>query len=52
MLDFLRHFYPVLLYAAFYRETGALNRMFLSDYLDPFLIRLEERLLACNPAWL
>lgn len=50
VLDFLRHFYPVLLYAAFYRETGALNRMFLPDYLDPLLIRLEERLFGLQPS--
>ncbi len=50
VLDFLRHFYPVLLYTAFYRETGALNQMFLSEYLDPSLIRLEERLFGLQPS--
>ena len=35
VLDFLRHFYPVLLYTAFFVETGSLNRMFFPDYLDP-----------------
>jgi len=42
VLTFLRHFYPVLLYTGFYRETGALNRMFVSDYQDAHFIWLEE----------
>jgi membrane-associated phospholipid phosphatase len=49
LLGFMRHFYPVLLYAAFYRETGALNHMFVSNYLDPFFIRLEERIFGFQP---
>lgn len=50
LLDFLRHFYPVLLYTGFYRETGALNRMFVTDYLDPFFIRLEDQLFGFQPS--
>jgi membrane-associated phospholipid phosphatase len=42
VLGFLRHFYPVLLYTAFYRETGELNRMLAPEYLDPFFVRLDE----------
>ena len=30
VVDFLRHFYPVLLYAVFYRESGMLSHMFVS----------------------
>ena len=49
-IQFLRHFYPVLLYAGFYRETGSLNHLFISGYLDPFFIQLEERLFGLQPS--
>lgn len=49
-VNLLRHFYPVLLYTGFYRETGELNQMFVSGYLDPFFIRLEERLFGVQPS--
>jgi membrane-associated phospholipid phosphatase len=48
-IDFLRHYYPVLLYTGFYRETGALNRMFSADYLDARFIWLEEKLFGSQP---
>ena len=47
-LDFLRHFYPILLYAGFYRETGELNHMFFSGFLDPVLIGAEQWLFGCQ----
>ncbi len=50
LLDFLRHFYPVLLYTAFFLETGSLNRMLFTEYLDPFFIRLEEQIFGCQPS--
>jgi membrane-associated phospholipid phosphatase len=50
VLDFLRHFYPVLLYTAFYRETGMLNEMFTPSYLDPHLVQLEQRLFGFQPS--
>lgn len=49
-LDFLRHFYPVLLYTAFFVETGSLNRMFFPDYLDPMVARWEQALFGCQPS--
>lgn len=49
-LDFLRHFYPVLLYTAFFCETGLLNRMFYPDYLDPMVARWEQALFGCQPS--
>lgn len=49
-LDFLRHFYPVLLYTAFYRETGMLNEMFTPTYLDPHLVRAEQWLFGFQPS--
>ena len=52
-VDFLRHFYPVLLYTGFYRETGMLNHMFAGDYLDVYFIRIEESLFGSQPClWL
>ncbi|MEI6783647.1 MAG: phosphatase PAP2 family protein [Verrucomicrobiota bacterium] len=50
VLDFLRHFYPVLLYAAFFIETGSLNRMFFTDYLDPLVAQWEQQLFGCQPS--
>lgn len=50
LLDFLRHFYPVILYVGFYRETGELNHMFVAQYLDPFFIRLEESIFGAQPS--
>jgi membrane-associated phospholipid phosphatase len=48
-INLLRHFYPVLLYTGFYRETGMLNRMFVPDYLDEHFILLEQRLFGGQP---
>ena len=50
LLDFLRHFYPVLLYTAFFVETGSLNRMFFKDYLDPLVAQWEQQLFGCQPS--
>ena len=49
-LEFLRHFYPVLLYTALFIETGSLNRMFFNDYLDPLVARWEEQIFGCQPS--
>ena len=49
-LDLLRHFYPVLLYTAFYRETGALNQLFFSGFMDPAFIRIEQGLFGMQPS--
>jgi len=48
-IDFLRHYYAVLLYPGFYRETGLLNRMFFADYLDAHFIWLDERIFGFQP---
>ncbi len=50
VLKFLRHFYPILLYTGFYRETGVLNQMVYVGYLDPLFIRLEEWLFGLQPS--
>lgn len=49
-LSFIRYFYPVLLYTWFFCETGWLNRMFVSDYLDPVVIRWEQALFGTQPS--
>jgi membrane-associated phospholipid phosphatase len=50
VVDLLRHFYPVLLYAAFYRESGALSQMFVTGYLDPVVIGWEQALFGFQPS--
>src|ERR1700674_5120283 len=47
---FLRHFYPVLLYAGFYAETGALDQMVVQGYLDPAVIGWDQALFGCQPS--
>lgn len=49
-LGFLRHFYPVLLYAGFFAETGHLNQMFVQGYLDPVVIDWDQRLFGFQPS--
>jgi membrane-associated phospholipid phosphatase len=50
VVDFLRHFYPVLLYAVFYRESGMLSQMFVSGHLDPVVILWEQALFGFQPS--
>lgn len=50
LLDFLRHFYPVLLYTGFYRETGELNQMLHHGYLDAVFVRLDEQIFGFQPS--
>lgn len=49
LLDFLRHFYPIVLYTAMYRETELLNQMFHAGYWDTHFLRLESRLFGMQP---
>ena len=49
LLDFLRSYYPILLYAGFYSETGLLNQMLSGGYLDPHFLRLEQWLFGWQP---
>jgi len=50
LLDFLRHFYPILLYAGLYRETGALNLMFVDHYLDSTFMQWDESIFGFQPS--
>jgi membrane-associated phospholipid phosphatase len=50
ILGVLRHFYPVLLYAGFYAETGWLNQIFIHGYLDPYVIGWDQKLFHCQPS--
>jgi len=50
LLGFFRHFYPVLLYAGFFAETGWLNQMFVRGYLDPVIVRCDQVLFGCQPS--
>lgn len=49
-LDFFRQFYPVLFYTPFFCETGEINRMFSSHYLDSVVIGWDQRLFGCQPS--
>jgi membrane-associated phospholipid phosphatase len=49
LLDFFRHYYPILCYAGFYRETGMLNQMLYTGYLDPHFLRFEQWLFGWQP---
>jgi membrane-associated phospholipid phosphatase len=49
-LQFLRHFYPVLLYTFFFCETGWLNRMFVAEYLDGAVSGWDQALFGCQPS--
>ncbi len=49
-LEFLRYFYPVLLYTGFFCETGLINRMFFREYLDPMVILWDQKLFGCQPS--
>lgn len=48
-LSFFRHFYPILLYAPFYREIGALNQMFATGVFDHQVIRADQWLFGFQP---
>ena len=48
-IDFLRHTYPILLYFGFYQETGLLNQILYSGYLDPHFMRLERWMFGWQP---
>ncbi len=49
-LELLRHFYPVLLYAFFFAETGWINRMFFSGYMDEPIVWFEQAVFHCQPS--
>ncbi len=49
LLDFLRCCYPILCYTVFYSETGQLNQMLYTGYLDPHFLRLEKWLFGWEP---
>jgi len=50
VLDFLRHFYPVLLYTGFYRETGMLSQMLHQGHLDAVFIGLDQKMFGFQPS--
>jgi membrane-associated phospholipid phosphatase len=48
-LDLLRHYYPIPLFIAFYRETELLNQMFHAGYLDADFLRFEQWAFGLQP---
>jgi len=49
IFDFFRSFYPLLLLALIYKETGFLNKIFFT-FFDPFFVELEEKLWHIQPS--
>jgi len=49
LFDFFRCCYPILGYGVFYSETGQLNQMLYTGYLDPHFLRLEQWLFGWQP---
>jgi membrane-associated phospholipid phosphatase len=52
LIAFLRHFYPVILYAGLFAETGWLNQMVIKGYLDPAIIHLDHAMFGNQPSLL
>lgn len=51
-MAFLRYMYPVLLYTGFYRETGLINQMFMTGFLDAWVIRVDQAMFGFQPCLL
>lgn len=49
-LDLLRHFYPIIFYTGFYRETGELNHVFVDHYLDGFFASIDRAVFGFQPS--
>jgi membrane-associated phospholipid phosphatase len=49
-LDLFRHFYPVLLYTGFYRESGYLSQMLHEGHLDAVFIHWDQWLFGFQPS--
>ncbi len=49
LLERLRQYYPIPLFALFYRETGELNQLFQTGYLDLHFLRLEQSWFGLQP---
>ncbi len=47
--DFLRQFYPMLLYGPFFWETAQLNHVVFPGFLDPLFIKIEGTLFGFQP---
>jgi membrane-associated phospholipid phosphatase len=50
LLNFFRHFYPIMLYVPIYNETGHLNQMLASGMRDPWFIRADQAVFGCQPS--
>jgi membrane-associated phospholipid phosphatase len=50
LISFLRHYYPILLYTGFFRETEWINQLLGLTRLDPHLIGWEQSLFGTQPS--
>lgn len=49
-VSLLRQFYPVLLYLYFFESVSATNKVFFTDWLDPWFYRLDQSLFGYLPS--
>jgi len=47
---FIRSYYPILLYLYFFESVSATNRVFFSDWLDPFFLKIDYRIFGYLPS--
>jgi membrane-associated phospholipid phosphatase len=50
LLRLLKSFYPVLFFFVGYEQTGRMNKVFFSGFLDPWFQRIEHRIFGLQPA--
>ncbi len=50
VVRFFKLVYPLILFVPFYCESGVLNRLVVSDYLDPVFSQWEQWLFGCQPS--
>jgi membrane-associated phospholipid phosphatase len=50
VLSFIRSYYPVLLYLYFFESTSATNRVFFTNWLDPFFSGIDKSIFGYLPS--
>jgi membrane-associated phospholipid phosphatase len=50
VLAFIRSYYPILLFLYFFESTSATNRVFFTDWLDPFFLSIDKAIWGYLPS--
>lgn len=50
VLQFIRSYYPILLYLYFFESVSATNRIFFRDWLDPFFLNIDKAIFGYLPS--